>query len=184
MALRYATTVVVAATILATAAAVGVSSSEPERAEAASAATVRSCTGGDITLSADEKRSLDLHNGARKDRGLRALCVHPALQKAARAYSRDMIDRDYFRHTSKTGLGPGARLRRAGYDWRLYGENIAWGSGPRGSAERTFKVWMNSPHHRSNILDGGLREVGIGTATGAYRRHGGATMWTADFGAR
>jgi uncharacterized protein YkwD len=184
MALRYATIVVVAATILATAAAVGVSSSEPERAEAASAATVRSCTGGDITLSADEKRSLDLHNGARKDRGLRALCVHPALQKAARAYSRDMIDRDYFRHTSRDGLNPGARLRRAGYDWRLYGENIAWGSGPRGSAERTFKVWMNSPHHRSNILDGGLREVGIGTATGAYRRHGGATMWTADFGAR
>ncbi len=184
MALRYATTVVVAATILATAAAVVVSASEPATAEAASAVTVRSCTGGDITLSAAEKRSLDLHNGARKGRGLRALCVHPALQKAARAYSRDMIDRDYFRHTSEDGLGPGARLRRAGYDWRLYGENIAWGSGPRGSAERTFKVWMNSPHHRSNILKGGLREVGIGTATGAYRRHGGATMWTADFGAR
>ena len=183
MALRYATTVVAAA-ILATAAAVGVSASEPERAEAANAATVRSCTGGNITLSAAEKRSLDLHNGARKSRGLRALCVHPELQKAARAYSRDMIDRDYFRHTSKDGLSPGARLRRAGYDWRLYGENIAWGSGPLGSAERTFKVWMNSPHHRSNILDDGLREVGIGTATGAYRRHGGTTMWTAEFGAR
>jgi uncharacterized protein YkwD len=184
MALRYATTVVVAATILATAAAVGVSASEPARAEAASDVTVRSCTGGDITLSATEKRSLDLHNGVRKSRGLRALCVHPKLQKAARAYSRDMIDRDYFSHTSKDGLGPGARLRRAGYDWRLSGENIAWGSGPRGSAERTFKVWMNSPHHRSNILDGGLREVGIGTATGAYERHGRATMWTTDFGAR
>jgi len=184
MALRYATTVVVAATILGTAVAVGVSASEPARAEVASAVKVRSCTGGDVTLSAAEKRSLDLHNGARKSRGLRALCVHPALQKAARAYSRDMIDRDYFRHTSKGGLSPGARLRRAGYDWRLYGENIAWGSGPRGSAARTFKVWMNSRHHRSNILDGGLREVGIGTATGAYRRHGGVTMWTADFGAR
>ena len=183
MVLRYATTVV-AATILATAAAVGVSASEPERAEAANAATVRSCTGGSLTLSAAEKRSLDLHNGARKSRGLRALCVHPEHQKAARPYSQDMIDRDYFRHTSKDGLSPGARLRRAGYDWRLYGENIAWGSGPLGSAERTFKVWMNSPHHRSNILDDGLREVGIGTATGAYRRHGGTTMWTAEFGAR
>src|SRR3712207_3844247 len=100
MAMRYATTVVAAATILATAAAVGVSASEPERAEAANAATVRSCTGGDITLSAAERRSLDLHNGARKGRGLRALCVHPTLQKAARAYSRDMLERDYFRHIS------------------------------------------------------------------------------------
>ena len=183
MALRYVT-IVLAAMILAAAAAVGVSVVEPEKAGAQSAITVRTCTGGSISLGAGEKQSLDLHNNARKSRGLGPLCVHPALQKAARAHSRDMIHQDYFSHTSKSGFSPGARLRRAGYDWRLYGENIAWGSGPRGSAERTFKVWMNSPHHRSNILDGGLREVGIGTATGAYRRHGGATMWTADFGAR
>jgi uncharacterized protein YkwD len=189
LALRYATTVVVAATILATAAAVGVSSSEPERAEAASAATVTSCTGGDITLSAAEKRSLDLHNGARKDRGLRALCVHPALQKAARAYSQDMLDRDYFDHTSPDGETVKQRLERFGYDFSdcpycAYGENIALGSGSQGSPKSAFDFWMHSPDHRSNILNEKFRQVGIGARTGTFKSYDRTTTYTVDFGVR
>ena len=100
-----------------------------------------------------------------------ALCVHPALQRAARAHSRDMIRSDYFEHGS---VGP--RLKRAGYAWRTYGENIAWGSGSRGSAGSIFKGRMNSSGHRHNVLNGRLREVGIGAVTGNYEGRGGVTM--------
>ena len=178
MVVRYAIVLFVAV-VLAGAAAVGVSAAKPEEAGAASTVTVRTCTGGSIALKPAEKRSLDLHNQARVSRGLRALCVHPALQRAARAHSADMIRRDYFAHGS---VGP--RLSRFGYNWRTYGENIAWGSGSRGSANSIFRSWMNSPSHRHNILKGGFREVGIGAVTGNYRGYSGATMWTADFGTR
>jgi uncharacterized protein YkwD len=178
MVVRYAIVLFVAV-VLAGAAAVGVSAAKPEEAAAASTVTVRTCTGGSIALKAKEKRSLDLHNNVRKSRGLRALCVHPALQRAARAHSADMINRDYFSHGS---VGP--RLSRFGYNWRTYGENIAWGSGSSGSPDSIFKGWMNSSGHKHNILDGRFREVGIGAVTGNYRGYSGATMWTADFGTR
>ena len=175
---RYVT-VLFAAVVLAVAAAVGVSAAKPGEAGAASTVTVKTCTGGSIALKANEKRSLDLHNSARKSQGLGALCVHPALQRAARAHSADMINRDYFSHGS---IGP--RLKSYGYNWRTYGENIARGSGSPGSANSIFTRWMNSSVHRSNILDGRFREVGIGAVTGTYKGRSGVTMWTADFGAR
>ena len=178
MALKYMT-VIFAALALALVAAVGVSAAKPEEAGAASTVAVRTCTGGSTALKPAEKRSLDLHNNARKSRGLRTLCVHPALQRAARAHSADMIRRGYYAHGS---VGP--RLKRYGYGWRAYGENIAWGSGSLGSADSIFKGWMNSPGHRSNILNGRFREVGIGAATGTYGGRSGVTMWTAAFGAR
>lgn len=147
--------------------------------DAASAATVRSCTGRNIDLKQDEKRVLELQNRVRKRHGMRTLCVHPALQKAARSHSADMIRKDYFRHGNV-----GRRLKRHGYRWRDYGENIAWGSGRRGSPENVFKRWMKSREHKRNILKKGFREIGIGTATGTFQGTKGVTMYTVDFGTR
>src|SRR3712207_522218 len=76
------------------------------------------CGGGKIFLYAREKRLLTLHNNARANHGLRPLCVHPALQKAARSQSKDMIENDYFSHHTKgTGEGACSRIRRFGYAW-------------------------------------------------------------------
>ena len=85
------------------------------------AASVQSCTGGNVSLSADEKRMFELHNKTRADRGLSRLCVHPALQKAARAHSQEMISKDYFKHGNV-----GQRLSKFGYRWSTYGENILY----------------------------------------------------------
>ena len=168
-----------ASVFLAVVAAAGVATVEPEEAAAANTVSVNSCTGGTTQIGVAEKRMLDLHNNARASRNLPRLCVHPALQRAARSHSQDMIRRDYFAHGNI-----GARLRHFGYDWRTYGENIAWGSGSRGAPDPIFKMWMNSPSHRPHILDRGLREVGIGAARGSYKGYSNATMWTADFGTR
>jgi uncharacterized protein YkwD len=176
MILRYAI-VVFAAAILATVAALCVSALEPNEAEAAS--VVRTCGGGKIKLKAKEERTLRLHNKARKSRGLRPLCVHSKLTKAARAHSAHMIRKDYFGHGNV-----GRRLKRHGYNWRICGENIAGGSGRYGRPGNVFKRWMNSRYHRSNILKKGFREVGIGTSTGTYKGIRGYTMYTVDFGRR
>jgi uncharacterized protein YkwD len=179
MAARRCASVVLAATVLAVVAAIGVFALEAEEAGARGAATARTCGGGRIELEANEKRTLQLHNRARERRELKRLCVHPKLQKAARAHSATMIKKDRFFHGSV-----GARLKRHGYRWKTYGENIAGGSGRLGTPRSVFERWMNSRTHRPNILKRGFREVGIGTATGAFKGTKGYTMYTADFGTR
>jgi uncharacterized protein YkwD len=149
-------------------------------AEAAGGGYVSRCGGGKIFLHAKEKRLLTLHNNARKNHGLRPLCVSRALQKAARAHSEDMIRRDYFSHYTKgTNEDACARIRRFGYRWSYCGENIGYNATPR----RMFRSWMGSSGHRRNILDPKFRNVGIGARTGYYFRSK-TTMYTVDFGTR
>lgn len=183
MILKYAT-IVLTAVALATAAALGLAATQPQLAEAADTVTVTGCTGTPVVLDANEKAMLDLHNKQRATKKLKALCVHPALQKAAEAHSRDMIDKDYFSHDSQDGAKFSQRVKREGYNYRTVGENIAWGSGSLGSPDNYFKNWMNSAGHKANIMNKSYREVGIGAVTGTYKNYSNATMWTADFGAR
>jgi uncharacterized protein YkwD len=138
------------------------------------------CGGGKIYLHAKEKRLLTLHNNARTNHGLRPFCVSPTLRKAARAHSRDMIQRDYFSHNT---LGKNqdacARITAFGYNWSYCGENIGYNTTPDGM----FRSWMGSPAHRTNVLNGKFREIGIGARTGDYSGRK-TTMYTVDFGAR
>jgi uncharacterized protein YkwD len=174
MILRYLI-VVFSAAVVATVAALTGSAIEPRKAEAAD--TVRTCGGGTIKLNAREERTLRLHNQARANRGIRRLCVHPKLTKAARAHSAHMIRKDFFGHGNI-----GRRLERYNYNWRTYGENIGGGSDRYRRPGNVFKRWMNSRNHRSNILKRGFREIGIGTYTGTFKGRRGYTMYTVDFG--
>ena len=183
MTIRHTVTIFLAAT-MALMTAIGFTAARPDAAEAATVA-VKTCAGGSIQLSEAENKMLVLHNRTRGNRGLSKLCVDPKLQKAARAHSRDMIERDYFDHDTKgTNEDFSKRLTRYGYNWRLCGENITYGSGSYGTAENRFKAWMNSPGHKANILKKGFREVGIGAFNGNYDGTDNVTMWTADFGTR
>ena len=85
---------------------------------------------------------LDLHNKTRAERGLPKFCVHPNLQRAARAHSKEMIAQDRFAHGNV-----GERLRKFSYRWSTYGENTAGGSGPYRTPENRFEAWMNSSGH-------------------------------------
>jgi uncharacterized protein YkwD len=145
---------------------------------------ITGCTGTQVYLTDREKRMLDLHNQERRNRGLSAFCVHPALQKAARAHSKEMIDKDYFSHYSYNGESFSARLTRYGYNWSTCAENISWGTGSRGEPDYTFQSWMASSGHRANILNSRYKEIGIGQAYGTYKTHSNARMWTVDFGRR
>ena len=176
--------VVLLAAMLAVAAAVLTSAFGPKEAEAAATVKVTGCTGTSVTLDATEKQMLDLHNKKRASMGMSKLCVHPALQRAAEKHSRDMIDKDYFSHTSRDGTTFAQRIKREGYAYRIAGENIAWGSGSLGSPDSIFKSWMNSPGHKANILNKNFKEIGVGVANGTYKSYNNAAMWTADFGAR
>jgi uncharacterized protein YkwD len=99
------------------------------------------------------------------------------LDDAATAHARDMARRKYFEHRGSDGSEPKDRVRRTGYQWRLTGENIAFG--PE-SAEEVVAGWLDSPGHCANIMEPRFKEIGVGLAVGRKR---GQIYWVQEFGA-
>ena len=164
-------------------------------AAAPSPASAARCPGAwsnpsDVSLDTIRSATLCLLNAERRERRLRPLRVNPRLELAANRHSRDMVARRYFSHDSPSGSDMTDRVRRTSYlsstrRWSL-GENIAWGSNQYATPHSIVRMWMNSPGHRANILQGGFREIGIGVANGAPDRrwtHRAGT-YTTDFGYR
>ena len=147
-------------------------------------ATVTGCEGSTVSLSADEKTSLDLHNAKRTQLGLRTFCVHPALQAAARAHSADMLAQNYFSHNSISGIDWYTRIGNFGYPGVTRSENIGWGTGSMGTADYLFNAWLGSPGHYAAIANPAHLEIGIGVSYGTFMSYSGASVWTVDFGAR
>jgi uncharacterized protein YkwD len=176
-------TLVVSLVLVASFTMVSVLASDQEPTQAATGGYVATCGGeGSIFLKAKEKETLALHNQIRRENELRPFCVHPKLQRAARAHSKDMIERDYFSHDTQ-GRNESAceRIKRYGYQWRACAENIAVGTGTAGEPRSTMQRWMDSQGHRGNMLNGNLTQVGVGAYTGEYKGTSGTTMYTVDF---
>ncbi|WP_079404779.1 CAP domain-containing protein [Streptomyces sp. 3211] len=122
--------------------------------------------------SGDVAAVLALVNQERAAAGCPAVSLNAKLTKAAQDHSADMASHSNMSHTGSDGSDPGARITRAGYMWRTYGENVAYGYS---SPEKVMEGWMNSQGHRENILNCAFKEIGIGLAQpGNY--------WTQDFG--
>jgi uncharacterized protein YkwD len=142
-------------------------------------------------LSTMESQLLTEINGVRAAHGLRPYRLSRGLTAAAEQHSASMVRKGYFAHESANG---GAFWKRIasfyGYggfrSWSV-GENILWSS-PDVLPASALHMWMTSPEHRRNLLDGTWRDVGLSavhaaSAPGVY--HGGAvTVVTADFGVR
>ncbi|MER7543648.1 CAP domain-containing protein, partial [Spirillospora sp. NPDC127506] len=123
--------------------------------------------------SSSEAAVVSLTNAERAKQGCEPLRVDSRLVVAARKHSADMAANNYFDHTSRNGDSPWKRMEDAGYP-SPGAENIAKGYP---TAAAVVKGWMNSPGHRANILNCGLRAIGVGMASGP-----GGPLWTQDFG--
>ncbi|MBG6075465.1 CAP domain-containing protein [Polaromonas sp. CG_9.11] len=96
---------------------------------------------------------------------------------AAHVHSRDMANRNYFRHSGKDGGQVGDRAGREGYAWQRVGENIAAG---QGSPQQVMSAWLSSPHHCANIMDPHFTEMGAAYAVNP--ESDGVIYWTQVFG--
>jgi uncharacterized protein YkwD len=112
-----------------------------------------------------EQNMIALVNGYRAQHGLLPLRTNNALMRAARFHSRDMVEHDYFDHTSKDGEQFFQRLSRFGYHWLSAGEAIGEATGlvsPTAAADQAVTMWRQSPPHNKILLTGSYRAVGIG----------------------
>jgi len=113
-------------------------------------------------LNADEQRMLDLVNAARTSAGLKPLQADMTLVKLARLKAQDMINKNYFSHTSPTYGSPFDMMKAAGVTYKYAGENLAGAPG----VDIAHTNLMNSPGHRANILNANFTRVGIGVVNG------------------
>jgi hypothetical protein len=110
-----------------------------------------------------------LVNLANTDRGelaLASLTTNPRLTEAARLKAEDMAVKGYFAHQSPDGKTPWYWFNQAGYSFVYAGENLAINFDDSSAVN---DAWMNSPGHRSNLLNGHYTEIGIATAKGQYQ---------------
>lgn len=114
------------------------------------------------------------HNKERAERKLPPLVAEPRLTAAAQAHAADMASHQKMTHDGSDGSAPVDRVKRRGYTYLRTGENVAEGQETVGAV---MDAWMNSPHHRENIL-GDFTEVGVARAEGPD----GKPYWCVDFG--
>ena len=118
------------------------------------------------SVSAYEKKVVELVNAQRARYGLSALTLNTELSAIARAKSQDMRDKNYFSHTSPTYGSPFDMMKSFGIRYNTAGENIAYGYK---TPEAVVNGWMNSAGHRANILNASYKEIGVGyVADGNY----------------
>ncbi|MDO5556743.1 MAG: CAP domain-containing protein [Clostridia bacterium] len=126
-------------------------------------------TGGTTTttnnsdLSSDEREVFDLINKQRINNGLPALKIDSEVQNVARIKAKDMVDNNYFSHTSPTYGSPFNMLKSFKVSYKSAGENIAGNS----SNSAAVTAWMNSSGHKANILNSSFNYTGVGVVKGS-----------------
>lgn len=126
------------------------------------------------TATAYENEVARLVNVERAKAGLPALSINWQLARVARYKSQDMVNNNYFSHTSPTYGSPFDMIRAFGISFTAAGENIAMG---QTSPQSVMTAWMNSSGHRANILNPNYTQIGVGYAKDSY----GRPYWTQEF---
>jgi hypothetical protein len=127
-----------------------------------------------LALSKLEAGGVKTINDYRELMGLKRLRIDPCLLKAARGHCRAMVEKGFFSHQSPLpGLKtPYARIRVAGYDYQVAGENIARKEGGL-TPEEALIAWIRSPDHHRALLHPDFEDLGLGVQ-GIY--------WTLNLG--
>lgn len=115
-------------------------------------------------------------NRVRAQHGLGRLHYDMHLERAARAHSKEMLSANVFQHGAF-----GSRMLQFNVTGTLAGENLAWGTGVRGTPQGIVAAWLASPEHRANLLRRSFTRVGIANLVGTFQGHRGAHVVTTDF---
>ncbi len=118
-----------------------------------------------------EQEVVNLVNEARAQSGLAPLAYDPLLGGLAESHSEDMLQRDFFSHTTPDGVTFGNRVRQAEIPGAA-AENIGAGYA---TPQAAVTGWLNSPGHRANILNPNFTKIGVGHVFSA--NDPGAEQW-------
>lgn len=107
------------------------------------------------------RQVITLVNSARRQAGCGDLQISSELMEVARRQSADMAEHHYLRHEDSRGMPLAERLEAVGYPYQMAAENLAAG---RMGANEAVRGWLDSPAHRTHMLDCRLQETGVAIA--------------------
>lgn len=140
------------------------------------------------TLSRAERAVLCLINRERARHRLSRLRRAAQLTEAAVGHSADMVSRQYFAHESPDGDTARERVLRTGYFHGSAGgavkEALACGWARLSTPKALMASLMRSRSHKSVLLDGRMREVGVGLVLGAPEPGAGGVTLTLEVARR
>ena len=102
-------------------------------------------------------------NDQRADEGLPSLRKSERLSLAAMLKANDIIQNQYWDHTSPSGVEPWQWIQKTNYTYSEAGENLARDFS---TADGTVAGWMASEKHRENMLKPSYSDVGFAVTTG------------------
>lgn len=108
-------------------------------------------------LTEEEQEFLNLINANRKNNGLSELKIDSEVQNVARLKAKDLVENNYFSHTSPIYGDMPAMLTDLNVTYKTVGENIAGNNNLVGAVE----AWMNSENHKENILSTSYNYTGV-----------------------
>lgn len=110
-----------------------------------------------VSLTEEENKTLELINEYRQENGLEELKPFFELEQVSKLKAEDIVENNYFSHTSPTLGTPFEMLKNNGIDYIIAGENLAGNQTP----QKAVEAWINSPAHRDNILEEKFKYTGI-----------------------
>lgn len=115
----------------------------------------------------------DLLNQYRIENGRQPLKTNSTLESVAQSFAALMARKRLLGHFAD-GSDPSKRMRRAGYNWCVFAENIARStvvSSPLEMGNRFMQIWTTSPGHEANMLKNTILDVGIAIASDKAGRY-------------
>lgn len=116
---------------------------------------------GTVTFTADQ--IIELTNVKRAENGAGKVVNNSILAQAAAAKAQNMLAENYWAHFSPSGKSPWSFMASAGYKYVYAGENLARDFN---DAPAVVTAWMNSPSHKSNLIDKKFKEIGVAVVAG------------------
>lgn len=128
--------------------------------------------GSDVTPQPGDipQKILYLTNVERSRVGAPPLSLNSQLTVAAQTHNDLMVKYNQLSHQLPGEASLAGRVSQTGYRWGGVAENVARG---QQTPEQVIASWMNSPGHRSNLLDPNYQHLGVGY---------GNYFWTQVFG--
>lgn len=102
-------------------------------------------------------------NRTRQSIGEKPLVENAKLNQAAQMKAQNMVQNQYFNHTSPSGVSPWHWFLQAGYNYKYAGENLAIGFF---DSQEVYNAWLNSPEHKANIVNPNYTEIGTAVLNG------------------
>ncbi len=102
-------------------------------------------------------------NEERMKQGLKPVVINQKLSAAALSKAQDMLDNQYWSHTSPDGTEPWDFIKNSDYTYKVAGENLARDFH---TTNEMVRAWMASPTHKANILNEKYEEIGIAVIDG------------------